>query len=454
MVFEEVNEKFSVMSESKDGMDVEDTSDESVLEICRLCMTSLTNRKQRKMRISHDIKILLETLICQELNSSSTHPRHICSDCNKKIEMIEDFKIIIKDSQLKIDQLINQQELTLKLEPFEFDSSIDQVNSCNQIDTKTHEIIQTEKIFIKIEPEDSEVIVHNSLTAPNTNSIIFEDNLMTKIEQDNLIDRNSTEIKLKGRRKNQEKSLKIAVEKRPKRKSLKSLVEGVKKVEKVKLKRKRRPKGAKNFECDICDYGSYLLEKLRNHIEKKHRKYQYCEPCKKYYNFQHFDRHVERRHSFAQRKCPECDKVFKDYSKLRYHYDANHSPKIICDLCGKLVPHIHMNNHIYNQHSTSTCDTCGAEFKGSYSLGMHVRHVHVIQEETCEICGKKYQNEKKLKRHQKHMHATKKSQCPVEGCNYMSPQKQNVKKHLYSHKHLTELDIIELYKNMKRVPTT
>ena len=136
--------------------------------------------------------------------------------------------------------------------------------------------------------------------------------------------------------------------------------------------------------------------------------------------------------------CPKCDKKFKTYKELLYHYATVHTKErdFNCDFCDYSAVHPdHVRRHVRDMHKAGEfkCDKCDFECESRITFRNHrLRHGDIV-EYFCDICDFKTTKQAALKSHtMKHEEA--KFKCDT--CHKTFHKQQTLKRH--QTQHLTE----------------
>ncbi|XP_017783479.1 PREDICTED: zinc finger protein 425-like [Nicrophorus vespilloides] len=193
------------------------------------------------------------------------------------------------------------------------------------------------------------------------------------------------------------------------------------------------------FSCDVCEYYCSRRFELGNHMSRKHsivlprklkivclqcnRKYKNqnslrvhmsldcgkekritCPICRKFKTSRKFQLGV---HMFRKIRCPQCEKVYKNFETLRAHmsYDCGRKKRkfrcAVCGNCGK----VYKNKKSRNNHVRYECGVapsffcpfvdCPYKAKRKFCLQQHLLFRHKIKKPssyTCPKCGKMYRH--------------------------------------------------------------
>ncbi|KAG1663662.1 Zinc finger protein 26 [Nymphon striatum] len=128
------------------------------------------------------------------------------------------------------------------------------------------------------------------------------------------------------------------------------------------------------FECNIC------LKKFSQKI----------------YLTKHIPIHT------GQFKCPICDKTLRSNESLQNHVricgrvqEIETNGQVTCDVCSEIFTDSKtFRKHVYKHSHSYECEKCGARFRSSVSLG-----IHVCAPDSCRECGKTFNGVNKLEKH-------------------------------------------------------
>ena len=154
------------------------------------------------------------------------------------------------------------------------------------------------------------------------------------------------------------------------------------------------------FQCDECDFKTYLKKNLTNHITRHHRdKNIVCEDCGKrfVYNYQLRDHICTNSKepgikTSQQVPCPKCGYLHNSVIRMVKHHYVDH---------GELPPG-HENQQIF------MCDSCPQVFFKEVNLNQHKKKVHagVLQPINlqCDICDQAFSVRRSYVRHYRRIH--------------------------------------------------
>ena len=139
------------------------------------------------------------------------------------------------------------------------------------------------------------------------------------------------------------------------------------------------------------------------------------------------------------RICPECHKVYKDHSNMRWHYNKTHSDAAkrrarisqVCHECGKICKN---KGSLYRHHLTVhrpsrfQCDQCDSTFKQAGNLKTHIKFHHEEYSLFCDQCNFKTATKQLLEQHIKTEHEGFRLQCSE--CDFQTKTKTQLKAHV------------------------
>lgn len=83
------------------------------------------------------------------------------------------------------------------------------------------------------------------------------------------------------------------------------------------------------LKCLLCEENSYNLEEFLNHLEAKHKEFEFAKKCSKCDDFstknrKEFAKHMQTNHYIYSKMnrvypCDFCEKIYNKHIKLRYH---------------------------------------------------------------------------------------------------------------------------------------
>ena len=182
-------------------------------------------------------------------------------------------------------------------------------------------------------------------------------------------------------------------------------------------------KDAKELNCDQCNFVTFRLQHLKEHIGCKHGKVKLlCDNeadgvlCKYSTAFaKKLEEHKLRKHLGVPRICQECG--FKAHSRdILYHHMNREHKKLRhqCILCDKsFTKNTNLKLHIKSVHvkETEKCEMCKKFFKTKSGLRSHMQSKHLNKIYICVHCKKGFQLRNSRERHIKSVHLGEKSKC-------------------------------------------
>lgn len=128
-------------------------------------------------------------------------------------------------------------------------------------------------------------------------------------------------------------------------------------------------------------------------------------------------------------KCDECGALVV---LLSHHMKQVHTPKVPCDICGKMIGYSNMSAHLLVHKSPEIkCDQCDYLTVSMERLKGHIERSHGPKNFACELCGRQFGNSLCLSMHVKKVHnsSLKCSYCKFETSNKDSLEKHMMFKH-------------------------
>ena len=140
------------------------------------------------------------------------------------------------------------------------------------------------------------------------------------------------------------------------------------------------------WPCQLCEQViKGTMKQVTKHYAHEHQAPPLypCQLCGKVIKSSHtYKRH--RTAHLSEYKCPSCDKVFQDRSKLLAHKVAHSDIRPhVCAECGKQYKLAsHLKSHVARSHLPEsdrlafTCEICGKRFSAKGNLTTHVQTTH------------------------------------------------------------------------------
>ena len=327
---------------------------------------------------------------------------YCCPECDLKVKDIDFFYAHAVQNHSKAQKALTQQ----------FDTSDDVTGDVTEVvksDLIKQEVIQDEDYFI-----DSNVNIKSEL---ELDSMDYEDSIQPEVELKEL--------------KNELKELKD--EKLP------SKVVTV-----------------HDWQCYLCGLQLKSKNDIMSHIRDEHKienvtRWMYGEPrthqcpeCKLMFrSVDAYKLHIcgpppPFWFGINDSSCPKCDKKFKTYKELLYHYATVHTKErhFNCDFCDYSAVHPdHVRRHVRDMHKAGDfkCDKCDFQCESRITFRNHrLRHGDII-EYFCDVCDFKTTKHSALKSHQM-KHEEPKFKCDT--CCKTFHKQQTLKRH--QTQHLTE----------------
>ena len=179
------------------------------------------------------------------------------------------------------------------------------------------------------------------------------------------------------------------------------------------------------YKCEVCgdkiaNYHHYLWHLALFHDENK----------LKYVGEHHLPDYMKGQ----VKECKKCEFSSEDYNAFKRHMRNNHSPKVRCKYCDKLVTRHQMASHVKSKHENNmvTCDKCGKKLSSDKRLKEHLLLVHDHADFQCEQCGKKLMTKSGYNRHLLE-HDNPKEVFKCTRCNFAFRDKGGLAKHMKKH---------------------
>ena len=138
------------------------------------------------------------------------------------------------------------------------------------------------------------------------------------------------------------------------------------------------------------------------------------------------------------RICPECHKVYKDHTNMRYHYNKKHSDAAkrrarisqVCQECGKICKNQEAlcRHQLVHRPPQFQCDQCDSTFKSTSNLKTHIKFHHEEYSLFCDQCHFKTATKQLLEQHIKTEHEGFRLQCSE--CDFQTKTKTQLKSHV------------------------
>merc|ERR1719318_922330 len=206
--------------------------------------------------------------------------------------------------------------------------------------------------------------------------------------------------------------------------------------------------------CELCVKTFANRRYLQIHIRNVHKNAEesFCDQCEKVFeNKKNLKSHVKYFHETEKVSCEKCGKDYRNKIMLAEHNRRSTCSRGIdkrrrlqkkekggiCNQCQKTCTNL--RKHKSYAHNTSgtlfPCPNCSKEFVSSTQRGLHIKHVHVINQVSCETCGKVYKNEimlqkHKVRTHKEYKNASGKYFC--DQCEYSGTQPGGLTRHIQS----------------------
>lgn len=105
--------------------------------------------------------------------------------------------------------------------------------------------------------------------------------------------------------------------------------------------------------------------------------------------------------------CDQCDKAFKNITRLRIHQETHSEQKWICPICGLALS----SSHTYNKHKfvhveerRYKCPVCPKDFKKQTALKEHLISHTGMRPYSCPFCDKTFINGSGARLHKVKVH--------------------------------------------------
>jgi KRAB domain-containing zinc finger protein len=198
---------------------------------------------------------------------------------------------------------------------------------------------------------------------------------------------------------------------------------------------KARPK----FKCTLCDKSYGTKRVLEEHMSVHEGKMFQCSNCDEEFNSKiKFERHFAKEHNRSNlHKCTQCDLAYVTKQNLLSHIAFVHekTSSNVCPHCGKnCMRQSDLTNHIRKVHELAgihpyKCKDCEKSFKEETRLKSHIKIIHDGTRVKCPVCQKPFVDKSVMKRHIDNVHEKKKPYgCDI--CNERFAQSG----HLVTHK--------------------
>ncbi|CAL8128748.1 unnamed protein product [Orchesella dallaii] len=216
------------------------------------------------------------------------------------------------------------------------------------------------------------------------------------------------------------------------------------------------PKTKSIYTCSKCDKTFAKIVGYQDHYNSKHGdkvNFHRCSNCDSsfpstHHLKKHMITHDETKVSSVDDadvdkdnplRCPQCQKVFQDESRLRLHlwYHTSRS------CCGKKFRKFeHYSRHmkqIHNEDKVINCHICQAPLRSNSSLHKHLRIMHGSQmkDHLCSFCGKGFRHKHYLSDHITRSHP---EEVPKEGKHSCPHCAQRFHLNFKLRRHLPECD--------------
>ena len=248
-------------------------------------------------------------------------------------------------------------------------------------------------------------------------------------------------------------SVKVKIEKPPKKLPIKIPIDEVKKLN-TPQETSNEHKERKSGQLTVCDHCGCCYEKRKEliaHIVNEHHdKLLKCSSCPKSFAlYKSLKVHLMACHSQEMFNCRRCDMKFVTLSRLQRHIRIDHLGRPIkvvktkpygCTFCGKMFQTKQILDGHTNQHHLNVrpykCSKCGIDFAYINNFKMHERTC--VKSLICELCGENFATKITLGEHQKTVHNivldttidVNKPEYVCDHCNKEFPTELSLKCHL------------------------
>ena len=191
------------------------------------------------------------------------------------------------------------------------------------------------------------------------------------------------------------------------------------------------------FACDQCDYRTFKVTTLNQHIKKQHSKKEqyFCDQCEFVTAYKAgLQRHIDHVHLQVKAfQCHMCPKALKDRRTLQRHLVTKHQlvlgtkemeqvnrdlnkPHLVkpveakCDTCDLLFDTEEaFEEHFKKCHKNMTdikfkCNKCDSTWEAAKTLHFHLYNTHNAKDGPCDICGKVLADSYHIERHKETVH--------------------------------------------------
>lgn len=195
----------------------------------------------------------------------------------------------------------------------------------------------------------------------------------------------------------------------------------------------------KRYVCKVCSLELDNPSDLQTHTKEAHGPLSIkCERCNEEFDVKaEYLRHMRENHSY---KCSVCGKGWHSQARLDRHYDAKHSQRLDCKVCGKVYKNLlarRFHERIHEQENEShVCWVCGAVLKTKGSMRNHME-LHSEKWLPCNVCNEQFKTSSALSKHRRLAHFdpsdlnSKVLQCEI--CSKCFICSSTLQKHYMSH---------------------